>query len=422
MIKRTTSALIFAGALLLEACATVSTPAGQAAPQAERFGHALYWGLNPQTQKAWSKADFQNIARASTSDPLQPELKNTLAAAIKDLERDVRPHVVSSIEKEGRLHSDPRYTLADQALEETETILKWAICAEAAPDPAVHERCFTPARKALLDWAKLYEPTGNPINDNHLIRMLVVADLLRDDLNAEEKSTVETWLRKFITSADTFYANIEKKTRDGRNRNNWNTWRLALRSLAGATLGDRRVIEETKARVRAHAEANLAAPANWKRDLSCDNGETAYGGIDFQHRDALHYHVYNLEAWLWIATFTPEILADPDKADRPSRVRTLIAAAFDFLKPYYEKEKTHIEFKCSLVKFDVERKDAGEPDFQNKAWEPTNARKILRMARGPFPSVRPWTTNVVDQHHSAWLKLLYAAQVPATFSAERPKR
>ncbi len=107
-------------------------------------------------------------------------------------------------------------------------------------------------------------------------------------------------------------------------------------------------------------------------------------GIDFKDRDALHYHVYNLKAWIELAVFTPEVLT-PFAQSR-------IEQALLFIKPYYEGTLQNIEFEHSIIKFDAARRDAGQPEFQNIPWKPESANELLRVARCVFPAIQLWTT------------------------------
>ena len=110
-----------------------------------------------------------------------------------------------------------------------------------------------------------------------------------------------------------------------------------------------------------------------------------YGGYDFRQRDALHYHVYNLEAFVFAATFTPDVLEQTG--------RKAINDALDFLRPYFTGQKIHLEFVCSTVPFDRERANAGIEEYRTNPWKPERARKLLRDARPVFPEIKPWTSK-----------------------------
>jgi hypothetical protein len=131
--------------------------------------------------------------------------------------------------------------------------------------------------------------------------------------------------------------------------------------------------------------------------MSQQRGRGALRRYDFRQRDALHYHVYNLAAFVFAASFTPDVLDPP--------ARKAIGDALDFLRPYFVGEKTHREFVCSSVRFDRERSAAGIEEYHTNPWKPERARELLRAARPVFPEILPWTTGIVDDHYSPVLRL-----------------
>lgn len=361
--------------------------------QDPRFSATLNWGIDPLSKKSWTKTGIQeNIL-------VKKELDNVLNSAQKDLEKKYEISAVNHIEKEGKLNSDPLHSASNKALEGTESILKWAICSALATNP-IAQRCFDAAHEGIIKWVDLYQPSGNPVNDHQLLRLFLAIDLIMDKSSIKDQEIIKKWVKLFISKGDELFANLPK----GFTVNNWMTWRLVIRSLAANIVQDSKIILETKKLVSAHVSANLNPPLNWTPDLQCKNNEneSRYGGYDFRRRDALHYHVYNLEAWSWLAVFTPEVM---DQQTMES-----VTTAFDFLRPYYLGEKTHIEFVCSKIQFDKKRTDAGQFEFQNKDWEPKRARNLLRLARSKFLAIRDWSENVVDENYRPWIKFLSATQ------------
>ena len=157
-------------------------------------------------------------------------------------------------------------------------------------------------------------------------------------------------------------------------RNNWNTWRVAIR----AQIRD-----------------------NFVRDAK---GETDGTSLDFVQRDALHYHVYDMSAWIMIADFTPCLLDANGKRD--------IEAGLSFLKPYYLGEKQHQEFVNTRVQEDRDRGRAGDVTFQAHRWRPEEGddsginRRLMRWARPIFPSIQPWTQQYEDTDYDPSVKFL----------------
>jgi hypothetical protein len=162
-------------------------------------------------------------------------------------------------------------------------------------------------------------------------------------------------------------------------------------------LDDQNFIRSTKALIQDHSRLNLSSQG-WQPPSDCINSDERYGGLDFRTRDALHYHVYNLEAWTWILRFAPELI------DEQTLAR--IKEAFDFLHPYYLGQRTHIEFACTTVKFDILRKNEGQDQFQNKNWEAFRAKRLLLMAQVPLPEVRIWQASNLTGSEPSWLKFI----------------
>lgn len=77
---------------------------------------------------------------------------------------------------------------------------------------------------------------------------------------------------------------------------------------------------------------------------------------------------------------------------------------------YFSGNKTHVEFVCSAIPFDIERRQAGIPDYQNVPWESNAARRSLRLAQPIFPAIAGWSTSVVDGNYSPTIKLSVALQ------------
>lgn len=166
-------------------------------------------------------------------------------------------------------------------------------------------------------------------------------------------------------------------THDSRVWNNWQTWRIALRATASGFLRDAREQKQTKIILDQIFEKNL--PENSP-------------GFDSEHRDAMLYHVYNLQAWLTVAWYTPNLLS-------PSQLKR-IDQAVAFLRPFYLGEQKHIEFANSKVSWDKVRADSGETDYKNLAWVPAHADSMLRIARCVFPSSRSWTSEIENEQAS----------------------
>jgi len=68
--------------------------------------------------------------------------------------------------------------------------------------------------------------------------------------------------------------------------------------------------------------------------------------IDYQERDALHYHVYNLEPWLEIALLEPDYIKQ-------------VSMSYDFLITQIKTDNIHNQFANSKQKIDQKRAKGG---------------------------------------------------------------
>ena len=101
-----------------------------------------------------------------------------------------------------------------------------------------------------------------------------------------------------------------------------------------------------------------------------------------------------------IALYAPDLVAP--------EVRAAVLSGLDFVRPYFLREATHIEFAGTTIKFDEVRRDDGNPAFQPQPWDPVRGGVVLRLARPVFPEIRPWTEDIVDARYDPRTKLLAA--------------
>ena len=290
--------------------------------------------------------------------------------------------VVARIDREGVLPTDARYRASNDAVSRVDRVYQWAMCARVAAEP-IATRCSEQAAIAIDRWVTTYRPSGNPINDSNLVPVIQAIDLAAPLATIEQQNAWTAWCLDFARQGDAFYAPLAFT--DGRIANNWGSWRLLLRGLGGRVGGDAMLVETTRTLVTAHVQRNLRSDGS---------------SIDFEERDALHYHVYDLEPLVMLALFVPEAV------DEPSATR--IEGGLQFLGPFVLGEQTHIEFVRSTVAFDRQRRDAGIPGFANVAWNPKESRVLLRQARTRFATIRAWTAALADEQYSPRIKQIAA--------------
>ena len=359
-------------------------------------------------------------------------LHTSTAARVLQLAREAvadgtQVHGVERLDLEHVLATDPRYQASIASVKQLRTLFYWAFCARTSDDHTLAASCLERLRAGLVNpegWATKYRSEGNPINDLQLLTTFTAIDLVRAQLTDPDRTVIEGWLRQFVAAGDAHWR--AKGPHDTSRINNHNTWRLAIRATVATMLADQAMIAETKRLIHQQVSDDLLAPPGWSPHSNCPQPNNlrvpnscdpapspacttnpvapAYGGYDFRQRDALHYHVYNLEAFVHIAWFTPEMLEDSDRA--------AIKAALDFLRPYVLGETKHIEFCCTTVAFDIERRCAGAANFQNAPWSPKGARKVLLIGSALFPGNTAWTRGLHSEGIDPVTKFVVALRMP----------
>jgi hypothetical protein len=394
--------IIFFSILLLMLSVGQNLSAQEAASDALRLG-LLNWGNNPASGQPWTIADLSELAKAQTRSPVGKEVRNILRSAHAELDKAIAAEPIERIEMEGVLSTENRYQRSSKAVRMFPTMIAWAFCARLEATDAAGQKCKTTLFEGLFGkdgnhgWLGIYKPTGNPIDESNLLPLIQAIDISGPLFTKTETEKVRSFLKQTIIQGDQFFA--AKKSGTSSRVNNHNTWRLTVRAAAAKVLNDQVLLSETRVLFARHVVDDLLGPSGWKPDSACPNNasETRYGGYDFRQRDALHYHVYNLEAFVFAATFTPDALEHTE--------RKAINDALDFLRPYFTGQKIHREFVCSTVPFDREQANAGIEEYKTNPWKPERTRKLLRDARPVFPEIKPWTTNIVDDNYSPVQKL-----------------
>jgi hypothetical protein len=315
-----------------------------------------------------------------------PDLARIWQVAGESLNLVARP--IERFELAGTLNGHPGHVRSDRAKQNFPAIFALAVAGYRSREPLrSHSRAT--ACSALLSWAGVYRPTGNPIDEWFFVPLLQAADLVAWSLPPGDQKALRDWARAFASSGDRFYD--RKAPGNSARANNWMARRLLIRAVACTVAGDAaggaaipRLLSDFVAR-------NFAAAPSGQLD-----GRT----VDFLQRDALHYHVAAVQPLVELT------LCAPDLVDQATR--SAVLSGLEFLRPFFLGQAEHVEFARTSVAFDRERRDDGNPAFRNAPWQPAGARVLLRLARAAFPQVRAWTEDIVDPAYDPRTKLLAA--------------
>ncbi len=182
------------------------------------------------------------------------------------------------------------------------------------------------ANAILLAWAKTNRPTGHPIDETRLDKLVFAFDLVRCEMSEPDRATVLGW---FAQMRD---AKLAWKYGEKTQYNNHRTHQLKMILLLARALGDSATFDKAAAEVQGHLKANIDAAT----------GET----LDHKERNSLHYQAYDLEPWLEIALVT-------------GCCKEPVLKAYEFLRDHIAKGDIHYEFTKSTAAIDEKRAKAG---------------------------------------------------------------
>jgi hypothetical protein len=101
------------------------------------------------------------------------------------------------------LNDHPGHVRSDEAKRPFPEIFALAVAGRTAAEP-LRTRSQATAASALLSWARVYRPTGNPIDEWFFVPLFQAADLVAWLLPAGEAATLVAWTRAFGISGDPF--------------------------------------------------------------------------------------------------------------------------------------------------------------------------------------------------------------------------
>ncbi len=296
-------------------------------------------------------------------------LENLIAKA--DAALTLKPQALSNLNSSGVIDPDDKDLLKTrESLQDSQRSALLAITYKLTGQ----QPYFKQAKAILLAWAQTYKPSGNPIDETKLDYMLWAYDLVQCELSADENKMMESWL-KDIQDKKNHWSFGESSA-----MNNWKTHQLKMQLMLDKLLDDPKAWDNDIQATQQHLAVNILK-----------NGST----FDYEERNALHYHVYDLEAWSEIALLDPDYLGATKKA-------------FDFLITKIENDEIHDQFTGSKQAIDAKRANAGFEYAQQGSSYPVEkaARLILSYATAshiplqqaiPPRHAKVFTEDVFDQ-------------------------
>lgn len=276
---------------------------------------------------------------------LYGQLRKAADSALND-----KPRPVEVVIGEGKLDSDLGKIKSDAALKDMPkiTALSWVWLVSGDQRYAVKGEEFISA------WAKTNKSDGNPINESGFERLIVGYDILRPQFSREDRAVADDWLRE---KAVMLWNDPRHRTE------NWQSHRLKIVGLIATVLQDDGLWK--------------AVENGYTKQISSSflpNGEST----DFQLRDAMHYHLYSVLPLLTLSCVARQ--RNHDWYEYQASSGASLKRAVDFITPYALREKPHIEFAHSTVKFDMARAKAGEGEYAAHEWSTCNAGPVYSEA------------------------------------------
>jgi hypothetical protein len=334
-----------------------------------------------------SQKEISKLQQQLSADPevkkLYDKFQRTAAQALTEA-----PQPIDTIRTEGLLQGHPKKTATALALRDIPKIYALALVYRVNHDKQYLQQAGT----FLKAWATYNIPNGDPIDDTNLDGAIEAYDLLKEALPPADAAIIRKWLQQ---TAEAEINGPSNRPARSTSYNNWHSHRLKIIGEIGYAIGDTALQTYTIEGLKKQVERNLNADGS---------------SIDFQSRDALHYHVYDLEPLLKLSILLQRATG-VNYYTYQSPTTSSIQKSVDWVLPYVSGGKTHPEFVLSTVKFDKERANNHEAGYQpGTLFNPRNGLSTLLLADYFDPNMLPAAQKLLgtDSPYPSWQSVLNA--------------
>ncbi|MEO6524075.1 MAG: alginate lyase family protein [Mucilaginibacter sp.] len=340
---------------------------------------AQYVGLNDK--------EIQNLKDLIAKDADVKKMYNDYQA-IADVAVNVNPAPIDTIRSEGLLKGNPKKEATALALRDMRKMYALAITYRIDGE----KNYLSNLASYLTAWAKINIGRGDPIDDTNLEPAIEAYDMVKTKLKPNDNDLIIKWFKQ---TADAEIATHKKNFNKATGYNNWNSHRLKIVGMIAYAINDADYKKYVDEDLKRQLEKNLLPDGS---------------SIDFKLRDALHYHVYDLEPLLSLAI----VLKRATGADAyaiASESGASIKKSVEWVIPYITGEKTHGEFVNSTVSFDLKRANNGEAEYKaGTLWNPKNGYRTLALASYFNPQYNN-TLKTVKPDYRDWQLVLNKVMV-----------
>lgn len=321
------------------------------------FLMGLLWGHVALAQTGLNSEEVRQLKDlAHSNGTVRRYVESLQAMANTALENE--PNPIDTLRTEGLLQGDPRKTATWEALKDVHEMYALAVTYQVTRQREYLDK----AAVFLIAWADSNFSRGDPIDDTNLDPAIEAYDMLKNDLVPGERKRICRWFSR-IANAE-IHARFNDSNRSTAH-NNWNAHRLKIVGEIGLATGDKTLQADAIAGIKEHIGRNLLPDGRSK---------------DFVARDAIHYHLYDLEPLLKLAIALKRATGvDYYTYQAPSG--SSLQKSVEWLLPYLDGRQTHAEFVHSTVEFDRRRAQNGETSYKaGTLFQPGSAEATVVLA------------------------------------------
>ena len=246
------------------------------------------------------------------------------------------PRPLQQLYYEGLLPTNPDRIDTRKSLDDMDKIVNFIYASYGSDDPVFAQK----TRQFVLAWAKTYQPTGNPINENKFVALFWGYYLFQAHFSDHEKEQVTRWMSHIAE---------REMNREHTPNNNWQAKRYKIIGIVGCITGNEAMKD--------------VALKGFKEYIN-----TAYfadgTSNDLVQRDALHYHLSGLKpllsAFINLARFDPAF----NLYDYTSPSGASVKKSVHYVVPYARGELKRKEWVNTTVALDKERAAVGLAEYQ----------------------------------------------------------
>ncbi len=271
------------------------------------------------------------------------------------------PNPADTILTEGILQGNPRKTKTWASLEDMGKIYALSLAYKLDGN----KKYLSKVSDFFMAWAKGNTPTGNPINDTNLDRIIFAYDLVKQNVKQEINLAMNNWLRE--TALQEIKSHNKAASGKGlTHMNNWNSHRIKEVAEIAWTINDTELKKWVLAAYKTQISKNLLPDGS---------------SFDFHERDALHYHIYDIDPLMVAAIIITRAKVGESPYAYQSTEGSSLKKSVDWLVPFFTGEKTHAEWVNSKSAFDKKRAANGEKGYiAGTLFKPSEARSSIALA------------------------------------------